>query len=215
MASQLGAFIVSNKNELRIILSEKSTDFFNILFYTGGRDSLYREEILGCVGQSNFSCKNLCQGKNDYESGSIFYGFFLAPKQYCSTINEFGIKEEHKTFKGFNYGKRLSDRSQYFKIIEGKKISAMLPKSWKNSFNSGVIIPAKKRLCNECTDQLTCNNCDNQSNVNKEVEVDINLIKREAPNHFGHMFPYYTEHRTTYVHQSKGTHWIAYVNKIF
>ena len=27
----------------------------------------------------------------------------------------------------------------------------MLPKSWKKSFNSGIIIPTKMRLCNQCS----------------------------------------------------------------
>ena len=76
---------------------------------------------------------SLCQGKNDSKSGGIFYGLLLAPKlKYCLTINECGIIEELETFKGFNDGKRLLDRSQYFKMIEVKKISDMLPKTWKN-----------------------------------------------------------------------------------
>ena len=38
-------------------------------------------------------------------------------------------------------------------MIEGKKISAMLPRSWKKSFDSGIIIPAGMRYCNECIDK--------------------------------------------------------------
>ena len=128
---------------------------------------------------------NLCQGKNDYQSRSIFYGLFLAPKlKYCFTINEFGNIEEHKTFKGFNDSKRMLDRSQYFKMIEGKKISAMLPKSWKKSYNSRVIIPTKMRFCNECTDRLTCNNSNNQISENKELEATLGFLKRQAANKF-------------------------------
>ena len=44
--------------------------------------------------------------------------------------------QEHKTFKRFIDSKRLSDRSQYFKMIEGKKVSALLPKSWKKPFDN-------------------------------------------------------------------------------
>ena len=54
------------------------------------------------------------------------------------------------TFKVFNDSKRLLDRSQYFNMLEGKKISAMLPRSWKKSFNNEIIIPTKMRRCNEC-----------------------------------------------------------------
>ena len=41
--------------------------------------------------------------------------------KYCLTIFEFGIKEEHKTCKGFNDSKRLLYRSQNFNMIEGRK----------------------------------------------------------------------------------------------
>ena len=67
----------------------------------------------------------------------FFYGLFLAPKiKYCLTIDDYGIIQEHNTFKGFNDSKRLLDRSQYFKMIEGKEGSALLPKIWKKSFDS-------------------------------------------------------------------------------
>ena len=57
--------------------------------------------------------KNLCQGKHDYKSGGVFYGLFLASKiKYVLTINDFGVIQQHMTFKGFNDSKRLLDRSQ-------------------------------------------------------------------------------------------------------
>ena len=66
--------------------------------------------------------KNLCQGKNDYETGGIFSGLFLAPKiKYVLTFIELGVIEQHMTFKGFNDSKQLLDRSQYFNMLEGKK----------------------------------------------------------------------------------------------
>ena len=113
--------------------------------------------------------EELCQGKKDYKTGGIFYGLFLAPKIiYCLTIDDYGIIQEHKTFKGFNDSKRLLDRSQNFKMIEGKKLSAMLPKSWKKSFDSGIFIPTKIRWCNECNDKKMCKKCNKQINENKE-----------------------------------------------
>ena len=88
------------------------------------------------LDKANLVGKNLCQGKNDYQTGGIFYGLFLAPKiKYCLTINEFVVIQQHMTFIGFNDNKRLLDRSQCFDMLEGKKISALLPKSWKKSFN--------------------------------------------------------------------------------
>ena len=91
------------------------------------------------LDKANLVGKTLCRGTNDYDSGGIFYGLFLAPKiKYCLTINELGIIEQHMTFKVFNDSKRLLDRSQYFKMLEGKKITAMLPRSWKNHLTTEI-----------------------------------------------------------------------------
>ena len=69
-------------------------------------------------------------------------------------------------FKGFNDSERLLDRSQYFNMQEGKKISVMLPKSLKKSFNNGIIIPTKMSRCNECRDVILRTTCINQINEN-------------------------------------------------
>ena len=71
-----------------------------------------------------------------------------------------------KGVKGFNNSKQLLDRSQYFNISEGKKLSAMLPRTWRKPFNNGVIIPTKMGFCNECNDRKMCNKCINQYNEN-------------------------------------------------
>ena len=144
------------------------------------------------LDKANLLGKNLCQGKNDYKTGGIFYALFLAPKiKNCLTINDLGIIEQHMTFEGFNDSKRLLDRSQYFDIWEGKKTSAMLPRSWKKSFNNGVIIPTKVRQCNACKDGILCVTCNDKINENKEFEANLNLLKRKAPNEFVYMLPYY------------------------
>ena len=36
-----------------------------------------------------------------------------------------------------------------------------------------------------------CDSCNNQINENKEFEANLNLLKRDEPNDFGHMLPYY------------------------
>ena len=118
--------------------------------------------------------EGLCQGKN--ETGGIFYSLFLAPKiKFCLTIDNYRFIQEHKTFKGFNDSKRLLDRSQYFNMIEGKKISAILPNLWKKSFNNGIIIPTKLRQCNKSKHGILCTTCNNQGNENKEYEANLNL----------------------------------------
>ena len=97
------------------------------------------------------------------------------------------------TFKGFKDSKRLLDRFQYFDMLEGKKKTAMLPRSWRKSFNNGIIIPTKVRVCNESKDKILCTTCNNQVNENKKFEAILNLKKRDVPNQFGHMLPYFVE----------------------
>ena len=72
-----------------------------------------------------------------------------------------------------------------------KKITAMLPRSWKKSFNNGVIIPTKMRQCNVCKDGILCTTCNNIINENKEFEANLILLKRKATNEFGYMLPFY------------------------
>ena len=144
------------------------------------------------LDKANLVGEGLCQGKNDCKTGGIFCGLFLAPKiNYCLTIDDYGIIQEQKTFKGFNDSKRLLDRSQYFKMKEGKKISAMLPRSRKKSFNNGVLKPKKSRFCNECNIEKTCDKCNKNINESKEVEAKLNDLKRHPPNNLGYMLPYY------------------------
>ena len=78
------------------------------------------------------------------------------------------------TFKGFNDSKRLLDRSQYFDVLEGRKISAMSPKSWKKSFSNGIAIPAKMRRCDNSKGKILCATCINQINQNKDFEANLN-----------------------------------------
>ena len=44
-------------------------------------------------------------------------------------------------------------------MIEGKKISAMLPKSWIKVFNNGIVIQTKLRFCYECSKKIFCDRC--------------------------------------------------------
>ena len=117
------------------------------------------------LDKANLVGKNLCQRKKDYETDGIFYGLILAPNiKYVLTINEMGKIQQHMTFRGFNDSKRLPDRSYYFDMLESKKISAMLPKSWENSFNNGCVIPAKLRICDKCRGKILCATLNNQIN---------------------------------------------------
>ena len=67
----------------------------------------------------------------------------------------------------------------------------MLPKNWKKSFNSGIIIPRKMRFCNDSKDKKVCDKCNNRINENKEFEANLDKLKRHSPNEFGYMLLYY------------------------
>ena len=189
----LGAFLLSNNKRIMNNFVRKINGFYNIRINYGDTDSLYLEKKnWDVLDEANLVREELCQGKNDYKTSGIFYGLFLAPNiKCCLTIDDYGIIQEYKTFKGFNDSKRLLDRSQYFKTIEGKKVSALSPKSWKKSFHSGTILPTKMRFCNKCRDEKMCNECKNRISENQEFETNLNELERHSPNGFGHMLPHY------------------------
>ena len=77
MPSQLGAFILSNSKRIMNNFLSVIDGFKTNNVYYQDTDSLYIEkkhwdklDEAGLVG------KNLCQGKNDYGDGGIFYGLF-------------------------------------------------------------------------------------------------------------------------------------------
>ena len=84
-------------------------------------------------------------------------------------------------------------------MLESKKISAILPESWEKSFNIGVVIPVKMRRCYICNGKILCNECNNQVNEIKLFESNLNLLKRDVPNHFGHLFFYFVEYGGLFV----------------
>ena len=95
------------------------------------------------------------------------------------------------TSKGFNGSKRLLACSQNFKMLEGEKVTVMLPKSWKKSSNIGT--PVKMRRFDEFKGEILCIMCNNEVNEIKEFEENLNLLKRQSPNQFGHILPYCKE----------------------
>ena len=117
MPSQLGAFILSNSKRIMNNFVKVVIDGFktNKVYY-GDTDSIYIEKKhWDILDKAKLVGNDLCQGKNDYGDGGIFYSLFLAPKvKYCLTINEYGIVEEHKTFKGFSDIGRLLDSKKIF-----------------------------------------------------------------------------------------------------
>ena len=87
-------------------------------------------------------------------------------------------------FKGFTDSRRLIDRSQYFKMLDGKNISAMLTERLKKLFNNGVIITVKMGGFKKCNDKLLYTTCNNPVSEDKDFAANLNLLKRQAPNEF-------------------------------
>ena len=85
LPAALGAFILGNgRRIMNKFIREKKGIYNNNIYYTD-TDSLYIEETFWDVlDQANLFGKDLCQGKNDYKTGGIFYGLFLAPKKIYS-----------------------------------------------------------------------------------------------------------------------------------
>ena len=124
MSLHLGAFVLSNcKRFINNFIHAIDGFYTNDLNYTD-TDSLcienkHRNKLAtaGLVGKNSLRCKN------DYEDGGIFYRLFLATKiKYCSTINKYGVINEHNTFKRFTNVSDNLDKKEYFKVpLSGKK----------------------------------------------------------------------------------------------
>ena len=175
LPSQLGAFILSNCKRIMNNFFGEIDGLYSKSNYYGDTDSLYNERrYCDVLYRAKLVGKTLSEGKKDYKSGGIFYGFFLAFKiKYCLTNFKFGIFQQHMTFKSFTDSKRLLYLSHYFYVSEGKKISSILPRSGKKSFKNGNVIPAKMKSCDECKDKTLCMTCNNQVNENKEFEASL------------------------------------------
>ena len=192
MPLHLGAFVLSNSKRIMNNFIHAINGFYtNDIYYTDC-DSLYIEnKHWDKLDKAGLFGKNLLQGKIDYgPNAGVWYALFLAPKiKYCLTINDFGVIDEKKTFEGFKDVKDVLDRKEYFNMASGDKLIAKIPLSWKKSFSQGVVIPHKMRNCNKCTKDILCDDCDKLVNQRKEFSANLNEIKREKPNDFGHMLP--------------------------
>ena len=90
LTEHLGAFILSNSTRVMNNFIRKVDGFYsNIVYYTD-TDSLYIEKKYWDIfDEAGLVGDNLCQGKNDYKSGVVLYGLFLAPEiKYSKEINK-------------------------------------------------------------------------------------------------------------------------------
>ena len=87
----LGAFILANSKRIMNNFVREINGFCNNSKYYGDTDSLYIEKkYWDVLDKANLVGEGLCQGKNDYKTGGIFYGLSLASKiKYCLTIHDY------------------------------------------------------------------------------------------------------------------------------
>ena len=76
-------------------------------------------------------------------------------------------------------------------MADGDRLVAKVPLSWNKSFSQAVVIPHKMRNFTDCKEDILCDDCDKKINQKKEFSANLNELKREAPNNFGHMLPKY------------------------
>ena len=76
-------------------------------------------------------------------------------------------------------------------MANGDKLIAKVSLSWEICFSQGVVIPQKMRNSKKCTKDILCDDCDTLVNQKKEFSANLNELKREKPNDFGHLLPKY------------------------
>ena len=95
----------------------------------------------------------------------------------------------YRNKKRFTNVSNSLDRKEYSKRFEGQKLIAKVTLSWKKSFSMGAVIPHKMRNCTEGKEDSFCDGCDELVNQNKEFSANLNELKRQPPNKYGHMLP--------------------------
>ena len=93
------------------------------------------------------------------------------------TFDNFGVIEEHETLEGFSDSKRLLDREENLKLVNGEKVVAKIPISRKKSFSVVVLIPSANKYCSDCEKNVLYDNCDKLVNQTKEFAANLNEIK--------------------------------------
>ena len=81
LPSHLVTFFSNNSKGIMDHFIRDVNGFYNNSLCYGDTDSMYNGmRYWSVLDKTKLVAKELCQGKNDYKSGGIFYGTFLAPK---------------------------------------------------------------------------------------------------------------------------------------
>ena len=84
-----GAFVLGDSRRIMKKFIRKINGFYKNNIYYTDTDSLYVEKKHWAVlDKTNLVGEELCQGRNDYKTGGIFYGLFLAPKKILFNYRE-------------------------------------------------------------------------------------------------------------------------------
>ena len=81
-------------------------------------------------------------------------------------------------------------------MLGGDKLIAKVPLSWKKTFISGVIIPHELRNCSKCSKNISCDKFGKLVILSKEFSTNLNKVKRQPPNQFGHMLIWYKKEKS-------------------
>ena len=209
----LGSLILSHSKRLMNDVILALDGFKNHKIYYGDTDSVYIHnndyEILKTKGLNG---KDLYQSKNDYGTGGILFGLFLAPKiKYCIVIDENGILSQKTTFKGYDQNMVRLNFKDFLDLDRGDIILGKSKLNWKRDLH-GVKVPQRIFQCPQCDNDKICKQCEVSLKINcfecevvkacrsclnritqiKYYSTEINKLKRLPENDFGHMLPHYT-----------------------
>ena len=136
MPVHLGGFVLSNSKRIMNNFIHDIDGFYTNDVYYGDTDSVYIENRhWDNLDKAGLVCKTLLEGKNDYKEGGIWFAFFLAPKiKYYLSVNQYGVTDEHKTFKRFTNVSDNFDRKECLKMYGDDKLVAKVPLSWIKKF---------------------------------------------------------------------------------
>ena len=184
----------------------------NNKIYYGDTDSIYiHKNDYKMLIEKGLVGKDLFQSKNDYgENAEIAFGLFFAPKlKYCIVSDENSILSQKTTFKGFNQNIKNITFKNFLGLEQGKTLRNISKLKWKREL-AGIKIPHRKVGCENCDaskncvgyviqPEMNCFNCevskscqDCLSKITRIAEylVEINKLKRQPENEFGHMLRY-------------------------
>ena len=76
-------------------------------------------------------------------------------------------------------------------MLDGDNLIAKKTLIWIKLSDCGVIIPQKLGYCSKCTRNSLCNKLERLLNQTKKFPANLNEVKQQTPNLFGHLIARY------------------------